>query len=590
MPLDGAGAPSRVEVFARLAPGVSLSAAEDEGTQVAAGTASAKPDARVTLTSLTNGLLDTYARRAILALSGGVVLVFVIFCANAAGLILARTQSRRSEFAIASSLGASRTRLIRQSIVENVLIGAAGAAAGLGIAWWMTGVAVSAMPASMTFRTLNAVAVDWRAVMAASALGVVAAVGAGLPPAWLGTRVNAVDSLRLAVRGATASRASRRWSRALLAGEVAMATALLVGAGVLTLSFSQLMRADSGLDVEHVTTASVTFPTFAFADKASRLAIADAVASEVRALPGVSAVTASYGAPPRGGAIYFGDVASDAGITWPNAVVTSIEVQPEFFDVFGIRLVTGRALSPGDGPEAVVVGRALADRLWPEGSPVGRTFTVDTRPYRVVGVAAEVRNTLNDPTSNAPEFYENFRAGRGLVMLGLRCEQGCPSPTVIADRIRAVSPNVMVGDVAPLVESYRDQFDRPRAAASIAAMFAAVAVLASAGGLFSVLTVTVGQRRRELGVRLALGARRDQIRALVAADGLGVVVVGLAVGAGAAWAASTFLSSLAYGVSAADPLVWVLVLATLLGAAVAAIWRPAVTAGRLDPMELLRDN
>jgi predicted permease len=590
MSLDGPAAPRRVEVFARLAPGASIPAAEDDGTRAVASAPSAKPDARVKLSSLTEGFLDNYARRAILALAGGVALVFVIFCANAAGLILARTQARRSEFAIASSLGATRTRLIRQSIVENMVIGLAASLAGFGLAWWLTGLAVTAMPESMTFRTLNAVTVDLRAVLAASALGVVATVAAGVPPAWLGTRVNAADSLRLAVRGATASRASRRWSRVLLAGEVAMATALLVGAGVLTLSFTALMRADSGLDVEHVTTASVNFPSFEFADKPARLAIADAVVAEVRALPGVTAVTASYGAPPRGGAIYFGDVASDAGVTWPNAVVTSVEVQPEFFEVYGIRMVSGRAIMPDDAEDAVVVGRALADRLWPGESPVGRAFTMDTRPHRVVGVAAEVRNTLNDPTSNAPEFYEKFRAGRGLVMLGLRCADGCPSAAVIKQRIRSVSANIMVNDVTPLADAYRDQFDRPRAAASIAAMFAGVAVLASAGGLFSVLTVMVGQRRRELGVRLALGARRDQIRALVAIDGLGVVAVGLVVGALGAWATSTFLASLAYGVSAADPIVWLLVMSTLILAAVAAIWRPALTAGRLDPMELLRET
>jgi ABC-type antimicrobial peptide transport system permease subunit len=175
-------------------------------------------------------------------------------------------------------------------------------------------------------------------------------------------------------------------------------------------------------------------------------------------------------------------------------------------------------------------------------------------------------------------------------MLGLRCADGCPSAAVIKQRIRSVSANIMVNDVTPLADAYRDQFDRPRAAASIAAMFAGVAVLASAGGLFSVLTVMVGQRRRELGVRLALGARRDQIRALVAIDGLGVVAVGLVVGALGAWATSTFLASLAYGVSAADPMVWLLVMATLILAAVAAIWRPAFTAGRLDPMELLRET
>jgi predicted permease len=523
-------------------------------------------------------------------LSAGVALVFLVLCANVANLILARTNVRRVEFGVASALGASRWRLLRQVFFENAAIGLLAAVAGLALAWVLTGLVLSIIPASMATRTLNAMGVDFRAVGIASVLGLLATIFAGLPPAWIGTRVDPASSLRLSSRGATDSRESRRWTRALLVGEVALASMLLVGAGLLTTSFVRLMQIEPGIDTRAVMTAWASLPSFNFKARADVAAAAENLRSHMAAMPGISAASLSFGMPPGGGSLHFDSLKTDDGRTVPDMITSSQALGPDAFEVFGIKIIEGRSFQGGGAQDEVILGRGLAATLWPEQSAVGHSFSIGQTSYRVIGVAREVRSSLNDPGVDTPEFYERFQPGSRQVMLGMRCAAACPSTEAVRTWLRSAGAGFFIADVSSLEHKYNAQFDKPRAAATLALIFAALALFASAGGLFSVLTYAVGQRRREFGVRVALGARPVQLQVIVVRDSLVVAATGLFIGASAVWLVSRWMSSLITGVSAASPLVWLSVVTTLILSTIAAAWRPARSASKADPIALLREN
>ena len=267
-------------------------------------------------------------------------------------------------------------------------------------------------------------------------------------------------------------------------------------------------------------------------------------------------------------------------------------VGPEFFGVYGIPLLQGRSLRPDDGPNQAVVSETLAKRLWPDTSALGRTFTFKgwKESFQVIGVSREIRSTTAlDPLEDLPEFYMPLTLGATQVGVGLRCAAACPTEAAIRERVRATNPQAIVSSVQPLRNAYAEQLARPRAASALGFVFAVVSLAATAGGLFSVLSYAVGRRRREFGIRVAMGARPGEIRRLVLGDGLSVAAAGLALGAVSAWMLSRAIATLAFGVTIGDPLVWVTTIGVVGVTTLLAAWRPAVTAMRTDPLILLRE-
>jgi putative ABC transport system permease protein len=583
-----------IQAFARLKDGFP----EADAVRLASNAAGSAPVTpamtAVHFRSVTAGFLDDYSKTAIRVLAAGVGLVFLVLCANVANLILARTTARRQEFGVCSALGASRIRLIRQTFLENIVMGVVALAMGLAAGAGLVSLARSSLPEGFLLRTLNPVELDVRAVAASSLLGLLAIVAAGLPAAWIGTAANAADSMRLASRGASESRGARAWTRLLLVGEVGLASALLVGAGVLVTSFVRLSTVDSGLNLRGVTTMWISLPEVYFKDRPARAAFVEDLRTELRRLPGVQAISLSYGLPPDGGGFSWGPLDTD-GVAAPGRQTTvfSSSVELDFFQVYGITLLQGRNFRPDDGPDQVIVSEKLAQALWPGVSPLGRTFKF--REWKewmtVIGVAREVRSMLTDPREDLPEYYQRLSgAGGNQIMLGMRCDPSCPDEPMIRDRVRATSPQAMVHQLQPLETAYREQFARPRAAAGLAFAFASVSMLAAAGGLFSVLTYAVGRRRREFGIRAAMGAQPRQLRSLVFRDGMLVSAAGMATGAALTWALSRTLEALAFGVSASSPIVWIVVGSVIATATLFAAWHPAVEAMRADPVALLRDT
>lgn len=577
--------------YVRFAPNVPRSDGLRIATEAARAADSSNAELRLRVEPLAGLVLDPYYQRAVPLLAGGVILVFLVLCANVSSLLLARLTGRQREFSMRSALGASRGRLIRQAFVESSVLGLFGVIVGISIGWMLVSLAREFLPEAFLLRTLNPLNIDLRALGVTSVSGVVATVAAGLLPAWLGTRTASDSSLRITERSGTDTRGARALTRALLVGEIALACTLLVGATLLVRSFINLSNAERGLNVDGVLVTSMSLSPPTFTDRAARAAAARTIEEQVRQLPGVQQVAWTYGLPPDGGAISFGNWQSDApGAPIVDMVVNRYSVGPEFFGLYGIPLLRGRTVEPSDQPGAVVVGERLAGVLWPGLEPVGRTFSFQKERFQVVGLVREIHHPSLDARIDRPEFYQPFAGVGSYAMMSIRCATTCPNAALVRQRIVATHPAVRVVDAQPLEDVYFEQLARPRAAAALGFAFAGVAVLAAAGGLFSVLSYAVGRRKREFGIRTALGASPAHIRRVVLRDGLAVALTGIAIGSVAAWSLGRALVSLQYGVTVADPVTWTFVLGVLGFTTILASWRPARQATRVDPVLLLRED
>jgi putative ABC transport system permease protein len=588
-------------VYARRQANMPVAEAARLATDAVAGVL--KSPGRVEFRPFAAGLLDTYSKESLTALAVGVGLVFLVLCANVGNLILARTSSRRHEFGVYTALGASRFRLLRQVFLENTAIAICATALGLGLAYLLVEVAQKTLPTDLVWRTLNPLDLDLRAVAATSGVGVLALFLAGLPAAWFGTRADANASIQLTSRSGTDTPGSRQLTRALLVVEVAMAVALLAGAGLQIRSFQNLVNADRGLDSNRVLLASVRLPASQSADKASQSATSLLIEERVRALPGVEKTTLASNVPPAGGNIHFGyDVQPliDGAAKVRIGLMNSYYVAPAFFETFGIQLREGRGFTPTDDPNATVLSDSLARTIFKDRPAVGESFTLDKYTYHVVGVATEIRNSLTDPREDYPEFYQPwYRAsepgaaatvpGSATIKIGLRCAGPCPSPDALRKAVESVSAAIAISDVHLLSADFLKQLARPRVAAIVAAVFSGLALFAAAAGLYGVLAYVVNRRRREFGIRAALGAEPSKLRLAVIGDGLRVTIVGVLAGVAAGWMLSRWLGSVQFGVVFFDPLTWFGVVAVVSAIAIVASWRPATRAMRVDPSEMLRE-
>jgi putative ABC transport system permease protein len=534
---------------------------------------------------------DTYDQRALPLLSAGVVLMFLVLCGNVSSLLLAHLTARRRDFGICAALGASRGRLLRESFVESSLLGGLGVIAGIGLGWTLMSLARAFLPDAYLLRTLHPFALDPRALAIAAASGTVATLTAGLLPAWLSSRVDVTQALRAVEHGSTDTPGARAATRGLLVIEIALACTLLVGATLLVRSFVNLARADRGFDTQGVLTATMTLPAASFPNAASRVAATQALEEKVRELPGVQQVVWSFGVPPANGNIDFGQWTSDLpGVPAVDLVADSYNVGPEFFALYGIPLLRGRTFAPSDSDREAIVGERLARTLWPGLDPIDRTFHHGDTAFHVIGLAKEINYPSVDAGRDRPELYLRFRGIGRDPMMSLRCGGTCPDVATLRQHLALAHPAVRINEVRRLDDVYVAQFAQPRAAAALAFAFAGIAVFAAGGGLFCVLSYAVGRRRRELGIRLALGASPAQVRWLVLRDDLIACLAGIAIGTAGAWSLARAIASLQYGVTVSDPVSWSIVCGVIALVAITASWRPAREAMHVDPARLLRDE
>ena len=530
--------------------------------------------------------VEAYDRRAVPLLAGAVGLVFVVLCLNVAALRAVQLGQRRRDFGVSLALGASRARLLAEAAYDGVLIGAAGIAGGVVLGAALLRVARANLPPSLV-PSLNPLEVDLRSLAVMGALGLLVTLATALWPAWRASRVDPLEAMGAVARTATAPRRTRLAARAILVAEMALACVLLITAGLLVRTFLNLSHADRGLDTGGVLTAAVVLPAEGFANKEARIAAVAAMDATVRALPGVRALTWSSGVPPAAGSIAF-DVKGDAGSGAVASVVDLYAVSPGFFELYGVPLTRGRGFTPADGDHAAIVGERLARQLWPGLDPIGRTLSWASLSLQVVGVVREVQFPTVTASRDRPEFYQPYRSPGRYVTLSLRCGTACPSLGALRERLLAASPGATVWKADRLDDIYLAELARPRAVAAAGAGFAGIAAAAAIAGLFCVLTFAVAERRRELGIRTALGATPARLGRLVLTEAIGIAAVGLALGAVAAISLGRAAASLTYGVTTGDPLTWTAVIGSLALLALAAGIRPAREAMRVDPVQLLR--
>lgn len=521
------------------------------------------------------------------------LLVFVVLCANAGSLLLAQSTARQRDFGVCTALGASRGRLVRQALLEHAALGVAAGVVGLGLAYALLMIADAVVPETVLNVTLNPIDIDARTAAMAAVLALTAVMTAGVLPAWLGTRTDVGRSLKGAERVGTPARGVGVAARSLLVGEIALACTLLLGAALLIRTLDELARADRGADTTGVLTSTLRLSTPNPSTPATTDSILMALERDLEALPGIEEVAISHGRPAPS------DYSYRAPQPWlpdrPDAVPVEINVnihavRADYFQLYRIPILAGRVFEATDGPRDVIIGERFASLLWPEDSPLGRSFSRGATRYRVIGVARETTFPTLDPQEDRPEFYEPFGTDRPSLDLSVRCGAGCPAPDIITDRIEAAHPGVRVSGLRFLEDRYRLELEQPRTTAMVGLVFAALAVIVAAGGLFAVLSHAVSRRRREFGIRTALGASPGSLRQLVLRDGGLTAALGIAAGAAVGWMAVRAFSAVHYGVTPADPLSWAAVVTAIAVTTLAAAWRPAQQATRANPVELLREE
>ena len=609
--LDAASdtAPRFIGVVGRLRPGTTPEAAARELDAIAAHTP--QPPMFAFLSNLTARIerpqdaVDDDVHAALLVLFAAVGLVLLIACANVAQLLLARGAGRGRELAIRASLGAGRGRLIRQLLVESVLLALAGGALGLLLAWW--GVDALARLRPQTFADLARLGIDARVLAFGLALSTGTGVLFGLLPALAATDLRIAETLRSgwAVRGAASGPRGRSRARsALIAVEMALSVVLLVSAGLLVRSLLEMQRAESGIHrPEELLVVRTALPVVGNVPDPNALApymtFGDEVLTRVRALPGVEGATWAADAPPS----YHlpnGRLEVD-GSDAPGAaaeLITLEGVRAEHFAVLGIPLVEGRVFTEQEvrtGAPVIVIDARLAQRLAPGRSALGLRLRFGEEPWRtVVGVARHVPVSAAMPDHS--QVYQPRAAGLetsdglwepGVLIVRGRGDAAALVP-LVRDAIREVDEDVSVREARTLDSILAATLSGRRFNARLLALFAIAALALSAVGLFGVVSYTVQQRTREIGVRMALGARAADVRALVVRQGMRPALIGLGVGLVLAAGAVRLLRGLLYGVQPWDPVTFLSAAAVLAGTALAACYAPARRATRVDPVRALR--
>ncbi len=596
-----------VFVVARLRAGVSLEQARRRLDEFGSRMEQSFPAANRGVRFQARTLREAYSgevRPYVLLTLGLVVLVLLIACANVVNLLLSRGLARTREFAVRAALGAPRARIIRQLMAEAIVLAGAGGAAGLGFAWWWTGVISEwlrlDLPAWMSIE------LDGRVLLFTLLASLGAGVAAGVLPAFGLSRTALEDALRDASRGSSAGRASRRVRDAIVTGELALAVLLLIFAGLLLQSFRKLRESDTGF----VRTPAMTFrtdPPWARYNKAAQTAQFYRRASEeLRRIPGVTAVAANHSLPLALNQNYGKPTIAVAGQgvdeLQRNPFVNVQIVSPGYFEVMGIPLRQGRGIDESDRLDTTpvaVISDPLARRLFGAENPVGRRVQLpgllsalnETKPVwlQVAGVAAGVRSDGLTATPSLDIYLSNQQQFAGDTFFVLRTSLSPAAlSSAVTRAIQQVDPEQPVFDIQPLEQRIDDTVWQHRMAGSLSLCFGVLALLLAAVGTYGVLSYLVTRRTREIGIRLALGDSPAGVWWMVVRDGLRLAGTGIALGAFLALAAARLLDRVLYGVTAYDPMVYAAGLILTAVAALTAFAVPAWRAARTSPMIALR--
>ena len=588
----------RLAVYGRMKPGVSLEQATTALAGVAANLARQYPESNGGWTVNLSGFFDwavpEETRRPLYLLLAAVLLVLLIACANVAGLLLARAAGRRREIAVRAALGASRARLVRQLLAEAMLLALMGGVLGLLAAQWGLGALRSAADAALP--RADEIALDARVLLFTLGATLLTGLLFGLAPALQATRVDLQGALKDGTTGDGPARARAR--SVLVIGQVALSLVLLVGVGLLLRSLAALIDTPPGFEPRNLLTASINLPDARYPMAKDFLAFNQRLLQRLNGIPGVEAASIASGLPMDGNGTML-EVHLDGAPPAADGAAPSAQwrlVSPGYFQTMGIPLLAGRDLEERDlDPEngrirGAVISQAMARRLWPDQDPIGRSFhpwNPKNDPVTVVGVAGDVRLFSLDETPG-PAVYLFF-ARWNPVQVAVRT-QGDPGgfANLLRAEVRAIDPGVPVAQLRTMDDLVEGTTASRRFTMTLLAIFAGAALLLSGVGLFGLLAFLVVQRTRDIGVRLALGAKRSDILLLVVGRAMFLTGIGVVAGLAGSLALAGGISSMLYGVGARDPLTLVATALVLVVIALLACWIPARRAARVDPIIALR--
>ena len=582
----------------RLKSGVSIAAADAEIKTIGARLKAAHPDTNTQKPFLVRSLkfeMTRYVGSRVWMLFGAVILVLLVACANVASMLLARSARRAGELGVRVALGATRRQILRLALSESLLLSAAGAVAGLALAYFGVQALRAIAPASEARKA--AMVLDGGVLTFAVGLTALAVLLAGFPPALAALRISVSDLLRTDSRGAAGSRTRHNLLRGLIVAQVAVAFMLANGAALFSASYARLVAANESLATEYVLSAEVNLRGDRYEQKDALPRFCEQLAGRTAALPGVTAAGITTKLPLEGGSnmgVLVNNEVFDPAVESTLAEISSIT--PGYFAAAGIKLLRGRTLEPGDvGEDAVgvVVNRALAERCWPHEDPLGKIIRPNAAKTwfhaRVVGVVESVRQWGPEMDPRPEIYWTPDRAWGHTIFLLVRSPRPAAQlAPILRHELAALDPDLPLARIRTLQELVHEATQGQRAVTGLVDFFMAAALGLVAIGLYGTLSYHVLQRTREIGVRMALGAARRDILRLVFRQGAWWVLVGVVLGAGGALALGTALRALVYGINTLNPLTLLAATAGVGVAAFAACWIPARRAARVDPMIALR--
>lgn len=586
----------------RLRSGVTLEQARAKMTMLRASLNAViyQKDWGFTVDPFAQLLVGDTLRRSIYLTFGAVVMVLLIACANVANLALAKGTTRRKEMALRAALGASRSRLIAQLLTESLVLCLLGGVAGVAFGALLLRVAKPLVAASLPFTA--DLRMDLRVFGFATIAAMTVLILTGLLPSLQTSFSKLSYALNEAARGSSGSSGAVR--RTIVIAEVAASVVLICGAALLFKSLAKLQQVDAGVQIDHIITMSADLPSAAYPSPEKAVSFYQAVIRRLDRMPGIEQASVSQGLPLQG--VPWGEYLSAPGMKQPLLVRVKM-VDPGYFRVLQIPIVTGRGIESGDRAghsPIVVVNQELAvalSKVFGMANPVGRTVGIDLPGYgpipeslvnvRIVGVIRSERTAgLNappelvtyipiaqDPQQNI-DLVVRSRADLAEVMPGIR------------EAIRQIDPNLPLGDVMTMAEVKEHSMLWASQPTWVVGSFAGVAALLAALGLYGVLAHTVTQQRREIGIRMAVGARSGDVLAHILGRACSMLVVGLAAGLAGAFVLTRFLKSLLFQMSALDPVALAVSCLAMALIGILAAWIPASQAARVDPMTVLRDE
>jgi putative ABC transport system permease protein len=597
-----------LNLTARMKPGVTIEQAQGEMRTLAEQLKrdyeqNYPPDWSLLVTGLSLQATGD-VRPALLVLLGSVGFVLLIACANVANLLLARAAARAKEIAVRTALGASRERLLRQLLTESLIVSLAGGAVGLLLAY--VGVRTLATMDIGNLPRAEEIGIDGTVMVFTVAVSLVAGVLFGLAPAMHTATPNLHGALKEGGRGTTADRGSHTLRRSLVVTEVALALTLLTGAGLLLKSFARLQGVDPGFEPSNLLTFNLSLPQARYSNDTTQAAFFDRTLPAIARVPGVVGVGATTVMP-------FGGSWSTASFDiegyqppenqpgpWGDIRI----VNPQFFEAMRIPLLRGRYLTDQDrdgGRLVAVIDQEFVRRYWPNDDPIGKRFTfgppdgvTDTTQNQwieVVGVVGHTAHEGLDADARIQLYLSYRQAARPFMAVAVRTT-GSPERYVnlVRDAVRSVDPDQPISGVSNMEELLSRAVGPRRLSMMLLSLFSGIALVLASIGIYGVMSYSVTQRSRELGVRIALGADRGDVLRLVLRQGMGLALLGIGVGLAAALALTRLIESQLYGVTATDPITFILVAGVLATTALLANLLPALRAMQMDPAVVLRDE